>query len=251
MSEATGAAPMNIDVGHVVIIDGDAVTRAMLARYLNDRQVLAQAIAGKAELDHLLSNVEPSVIILDLAYGPRDGFGILRDLRSRFDVPIIVISDNRLDQADCVVSLELGADDYMVKPLNPRVVLARVRAVLRRFHMGRAERAVESERGDYNFDGWRLECRHRRLWDPHGALVPLSRIEYDLLLAFLRAPRRVLTRQHLLQATQMHQEDSIRRVDGQIQRLRRKLEFNSEKCRFIRTERGIGYAFTVAVVPYF
>jgi two-component system OmpR family response regulator len=239
---------MTSDIGHVVIIDADAVTRDALACYLSYNQVPAKAAPGKAELDRLLADTDPSLIILDLRRGPDDGFGVLRELRSRSDVPIILTSGDHLDHVDCILGLELGADDYIVKPLNPRVVLARVRAVLRRFHRARVERPIESEQGEYGFGGWKLDCGSRRLLNPDGALVPLGRNEYDLLLAFLRAPLRTLTREYLLQGTRLQQEGGIRRLDAQVLRLRRKLENTSNKPGFIRTERGIGYIFTAAVV---
>ena len=239
---------MTRDVGHVVIMDDDAVTRNALVCYLTCNQVPAKAAPGKAELDRLLSDTDPSLIILDLRRGPGDGFGVLRELRSWSDVPIILTSGDHQDHVDCIIGLELGADDYIVKPLNPRVVLARVRAVLRRFHQARVGRPAESEQGEYSFDGWRLDCRSRRLLNPGGAHVPLDKNEYDLLLAFLRAPLRTLTREYLLQETRMQQESGIRRVDAQVLRLRRKLESNSNKSGFIRTERGIGYIFTASVI---
>jgi two-component system OmpR family response regulator len=242
---------MSMDIGHVVILDSDAVTRNMLARYLTDNKVPAKATSSEAELNHILFSADPSLIVLNLRHGPDNGFDILRDLRSRSDVPIIVTTGDCLDQADCIIGLELGADDYILKPVNPRVLLARVRAVLRRFHMGRVERPFDSEEGDYCFDGWRVECRCRRLLNPDGVPVPLTKNEYALLLAFLRAPQRPLTRQHLLQATRIHQEGDTCCVNTQILRLRRKFKINSSAPGFIRTEHGIGYTFAVAVVPPF
>jgi two-component system, OmpR family, response regulator len=119
---------------------------------------------------------------------------VRREIRAHSDVPIIIVTGHRLDESDHAVSFELGADDYIVKPFGLRELLARVRAVLRRQEMGRVARTRDPKRGGYRFGGWQLERRARRLVDPNGAQVSLSKSEYALLLAFLEAPQRPLTR---------------------------------------------------------
>ena len=131
-----------------------------------------------------------------------------------------------------------------------RELLARVRAVLRRQEIGRAARARDPERGGYRFNGWKLERRGRKLVDASNAPVPLSKGEYALLLAFLEAPERPLSREHLLQATRIHEDIFDRSIDVQVLRLRRKLENDPSAPRVIQTERGVGYVFTVPVEPF-
>jgi DNA-binding response OmpR family regulator len=162
-------------------------------------------------------------------------------------MPIIVITGHRRDDIDRVVGLELGADDYLTKPFNLRELLARVRAVLRRFDAGRAASWREPERGRMQFSGWQLDRSTRQLTDPTGAPVPLTKGEYALLVAFLEAPQRPLSREHLLQATRVHEDVFDRSIDVQILRLRRKLERDPSAPRVIQTERGIGYVFAVPV----
>src|SRR6202011_5605594 len=146
------------------------------------------------------AGTHPSLIILDLRLGQDDGLDLLREIRSHSDVPVIIMTGHRPDEIDRIVGLELGADDYIVKPFSLREFLARVRAVLRRQEMGRIARTRDPERGGYRFGGWQLERRGRRLLDPNGAQVCLSKGEYALLLAFLQATQRPLTREQLLQA---------------------------------------------------
>src|SRR5262249_39759499 len=153
-----------------------------------------------------LNGAEPDLIVLDLRLGREDGLDLLREIRSSSDVPVIIITGHRRDDIDRVVGLELGADDYITKPFNLRELLARVRAVLRRFDAGRARPARDPERRRFRFSGWQLDCKTRRLADPTGSVVALTKGEYGLLLAFLEAPQRPLSREQLLQATRVHED---------------------------------------------
>jgi two-component system, OmpR family, response regulator len=146
--------------------------------------------------------------------------------------------------------LELGADDYIVKPFSLRELLARVRAVLRRQELGRAPLTSGSERGGYRFKGWVLERRSRKLLGPDAVPVSLTKGEYNLLLAFLEAPQRSLTREHLMQVTRRHQDIFDRSIDVQVLRLRRKLEIDPSAPNLIRAERGIGYVFIPSVEAF-
>jgi len=238
------------DLGHIVVVDDDLTLRQMVIRYLEEHDVPTRAASSRSELNHCLETGRTSLVILDLHLGQDDGLDLLREIRSHSDVPVIITTGRCYDEIDRIVGLELGADDYVVKPFCLRELLARVRAVLRRHEMGRAARARDPERGGYRFDGWKLERRGRRLVDPNEAPVPLSKGEYALLLAFLEAPQRPLTREHLLQATHIHEDIFDRSIDVQVLRLRRKLEIDPTTPRVIQTERGVGYVFAIPVDPF-
>ena len=241
---------MLADVGHIVVVDDDPSLLHMVIKYLEDHNVPTMAASNKAELNRHLQTSLPSLIILDLRLGQDDGLDLLREIRAHSDIPVIITTGHRPDEIDRIVGLELGADDYIVKPFSLRELLARVRAVLRRQEMGRVARARDPQRGGYRFDGWQLERRGRRLLDPGATPVSLSKGEYALLLAFLEAPQRPLSREHLLQATRTHEDIFDRSIDVQVLRLRRKLEINPSAPRVIQTERGIGYVFALAVEPF-
>jgi two-component system, OmpR family, response regulator len=241
---------MSAEAGHIIVVDDDSTLRQMVIRYLEDHDVPTRAASSKEELKRHLEGAEPSLIILDLRLGQDDGLDLLREIRSYSDVPVIITTGHRPDEIDRIVGLELGADDYIIKPFSLRELLARVRAVLRRQEMGRAARARDPERGGYRFNGWTLERRGRKLLDANSSPVALSKGEYALLLAFLEAPQRPLTREHLLQATRVHEDIFDRSIDVQVLRLRRKLETDPSAPRIIQTERGVGYVFALPVEPF-
>jgi DNA-binding response OmpR family regulator len=160
---------------------------------------------------------------------------------------VIIITGDRREEIDRVVGLELGADDYVTKPFGLRELLARVRAVLRRRDAWQVATPDDTARGRWRFGAWQLDRRSRRLTNPDGAPVALTKGEYALLVAFLEAPQRPLTREHLLQATRVHEDVFDRSIDVQILRLRRKLEVNPAAPAIIQTERGVGYVFALPV----
>jgi len=241
---------MLADCGHIVVVDDDPSLCQMVTRYLEDHDISTKSASSKTELCRHFAETLPSLIILDLRLGQDDGLDLLREIRSHSDVPVIITTGHRPDEIDRIVGLELGADDYIVKPFSLRELLARVRAVLRRQEMGRLARTHDPERGGYRFDGWLLERRGRRLLDPNATSVALSKGEYALLLAFLEAPQRTLSREHLLQATRVHEDIFDKSVDVQVLRLRRKLEIDPSAPRMIQTERGVGYVFALPVEPF-
>lgn len=230
----------------VLVVDDDPAMQRMVVSYLIEHNLRATAVGGRAGLMHSLAAHEPDLIVLDLQLGEDDGLEILRELRARSVVPVILITGNRLEEIDRVLGLELGADDYLTKPFGLRELLARIRATIRRRAMDRRSPARERER-TFRFDGWSLDQRQRALTSPAGEAVPLTKSEFALLSAFVQAPRRTLSREHLLQATRVHEDVFDRSIDVQILRLRRKLEEDPSAPRFIRTERGIGYKFDVDV----
>jgi len=236
--------------GYVLVIDDEPAMQRMITSYFEGQNVPATAISGGAELRRHLGRNQPSVILLDLLLGKEDGLDLLREIRAASDIPVLIITGHRREEIDRVVGFELGADDYITKPFSLRELHARVRAILRRQEIGRSERNREPERGGYRFEGWRLERRARRLLDPDGNQVALTKGEYGLLLAFLEAPQRPLSRERLLQATRVHEDIFDRSIDVQVLRLRRKLERDASAPQMIRTERGVGYVFAAAVEPF-
>lgn len=231
----------------VLVVEDDPAWQRMILNYFVENDIRVLLASGRKEMLSQLNCIEVNLVILDLRLGQEDGLDLLREVRRGSDVPVIIITGHRRDDIDRVVGLELGADDYLTKPFNLRELLARVRAVLRRFETGRPTSARDPEHGRFRFSGWRLDCKIRKLTDPDGTVVPLTKGEYALLLAFLNAPQRPLTREHLLQATRMHEDVFDRSIDVQILRLRRKIELDPNAPRFIQTERGVGYVFTIPV----
>jgi len=236
--------------GYILVVDDDPAIRRMVTNYFNDNSLPARCAASRQEMLRYLASTQPGLVILDLRLGSDDGLDILRDVRSRSDVPVIIITGHRPDEIDRVIGLELGADGYLTKPFGLRELLARTRAILRRQELGRLVREKDPERRVYRFIGWQLERRARRLTSPNNEIVPLTKGEFALLLAFLEAPQRPLTREQLLRATRVHGDIFDRSIDVQVLRLRRKLEADSTAPRVIRTERGVGYVFSPDVLPF-
>ncbi|MGY8665788.1 winged helix-turn-helix domain-containing protein [Bradyrhizobium sp. UFLA05-109] len=229
--------------GYVLIVNNDPLMRQTVSSYFSDHNFPTSCSSDWSELNR--AGTLPSLIIMDQPHGLHDGLDRLRSIRSRSDIPVIV-TGNCADEVDSVVSLELGADDYIVRP-SPRELLARARAILRRREMSRSAQTRVREGGGYRFNGWRLERNGRRLVDPNETPVSLTKGEYALLLAFLEAPERPLSREHILNATRVHENIFDRSVDVQVLRLRRKLEIDSDAPPIIQTERGVGYVFAVPV----
>jgi DNA-binding response OmpR family regulator len=231
----------------VLVVEDDPALQRMILNYFAENNIRTLVASNRQEMVDRLGDGEVNLVILDLRLGSEDGLDLLRDVRLSSDVPVIIITGHRRDDIDRVVGLELGADDYLTKPFNLRELLARVRAILRRFDVGRATPARDPERGRFRFSGWQLDRRIRQLTDPAGVPVALTKGEYAMLLAFLEAPQRPLSREQLLQATRMHEDVFDRSIDVQILRLRRKLERDPRAPRVIQTERGVGYVFAVPV----
>jgi two-component system OmpR family response regulator len=231
----------------VLVVEDDPALQRMILNYFVENNIRTLVASNRQEMVARLGDTEVNLVILDLRLGSEDGLDLLREVRLSSDVPVIIITGHRRDDIDRVVGLELGADDYLTKPFNLRELLARVRAILRRFDVGRAAPTRDPERGRFRFSGWQLDRRTRQLTDPSGALVALTKGEYAMLLAFLEAPQRPLSREQLLQATRVHEDVFDRSIDVQILRLRRKLERDPSAPRVIQTERGVGYIFAVPV----
>jgi two-component system, OmpR family, response regulator len=232
---------------HVLAVDDDPSVRELITAYLGDHDMRVTAVTGEGEMTSVLEREGVDLLLLDLRLKGADGMAIARELRATSRLPIIILT-GRLDEADRVMGLELGADDYLTKPFSPRELLARIRAVLRRTRMhGTLADAVAHVRA-YRFEGWELGLRLRRLTAPDGSAVALRNSEFNLLLAFLATPRRVLARDQLLDLSRLHNAEVYdRSIDVQVGRLRRKIETDARAPRYIVTERNAGYIFNADV----
>lgn len=234
---------------HVVAVDDDASVRALISEYLTENGMRVSAAANGAELQAAMLAGPVDLVLLDVKLPGEDGFTLARNLRQTSRVPIIMLTGQG-HEVDRVLGLELGADDYLVKPFSPRELLARIKAVLRRYGGTDAESASrrESEIRSYRFAGWELATGTRRLTSPDGTRVELTNGEFALLVTFLKSPRRVLSRDQLLEGSRLHDDIYDRSIDVQILRLRRKIETDPNEPRLIRTERGAGYFLDCNVV---
>jgi two-component system OmpR family response regulator len=233
---------------HVLVVDDDPAMREVIGSYLEGRNFQVSAVADGKTMARILGEKPVDLIVLDVKLAGEDGLDLMRGRDSSLDVPVIVVSGHRRDEADRIVGLELGADDYVTKPFSLRELLARIRAVLRRAEASERRSRAKEKRTRYRFAGWELEMRARRLQSPAGDVVPLTAGEFNLLTAFLRSPHHVLSREQLLAASRVHDEEVFdRSIDVQILRLRRKLEADPSEPRLIKTERGAGYVLATAV----
>ncbi len=234
-------------VTHVLVVDDDPSVRELICTYLGDRDMRVTAVASEREMSEVLKLDAVDLVLLDLRLKGEDGMEIARRLRASSRLPIIILTGLH-DEADRVMGLELGADDYLTKPFSPRELLARIRALLRRKRMYETVADAVAEVRAYRFAGWELNLRLRKLTSPLGAPVQLSKSEYNLLLAFLSAPQRVLAREQLLDLSRLHNAEVFdRAIDVQVGRLRRKLETDPKAPQLIVTERGMGYVLTALV----
>jgi len=234
-------------VKHILVVDDDPAMRDLIGGYLERDDFRVSAVSDGKAMARVLADEPVDLIVLDLKLSGEDGLALMRT-RGSADVPVIVITGHRREEADRVIGLELGADDYLTKPLSLRELLARIHAVLRRLDAGQRRSREKEKRARFCFAGWELEMRARRLKSPTGEVVPLTAGEFNLLAAFLQSPHHVLSREQLLAASRVHDEEVFdRSIDVQILRLRRKLEVNPSEPTLIKTERGVGYILTASV----
>lgn len=231
---------------HILVVDDHIEIRDLVSRaLLKDGFRVSTAADGNAMRQALVNN-EIDLIVLDLMMPGDDGLTLCREVRSRSDIPIIMLTA-RSDEIDKVVGLELGADDYLGKPFGSRELVARIRAVLRRKTPGGQQEPAPQPR-IYAFERWKLDVDARELIGDDGVSVALSTGEYDLLMAFAEHPRRVLNRDQLLDLARGRQANLFdRSIDTQVSRLRRKLELNQADPRIIKTVWGGGYLFAADV----
>ena len=232
---------------HVAALDDDAGIRELVSDYLSQNDLRVSTVATGRALAELMAAETVDLVILDVRLQGEDGMQIARRLREQSAVPILMLT-GRAEEADRVMGLELGADDYLTKPFSPRELLARIRALLRR---ARAQETVADglqKIRAYRFAGFELNVRLRRLAAPGGGNVALTNSEFNLLAAFLASPQRILSRDQLLGLSRLHNDEVYdRSVDVQIGRLRRKIQPREDSAELIRTERGAGYVFTAPV----
>jgi two-component system, OmpR family, response regulator len=226
------------------VID-DFATRVLVTRALQHYGMSVTSSGREGLAEHLRRN-DLDLIILDLRQGRGEKLGLLCQILSVF-IPVMITDDHRCVESDRVAVLELGADDYMMEPIAPRELVARVRCILRRRGRTRPAGPDRSERCVYRFGDLTFNLSTRNLTRSDGTRIFLSSREYALLLAFLNNPDRTLTREQLVRMTRQHQDASDRSIDVLVLRLRRKLEGHLGSQRIIETKRGAGYAFEVAV----
>ncbi len=239
-------APQSAVSPHILAIDDDPSIREAIADYLADNDLRVTTLASCRELAEVMARETIDLLLLDLRLPGEDAMGIARKLREESTLPIIILT-GRKDEADRVIALETGADDYLTKPCSPRELLARIRAVLRRCRSPARQGRPEGVRA-YRFDCWELNLGIRRLAATDGRQVTLSNGEFNLLVALLASSQRVLARQQLLDLSRLHNDEVFdRSIDVQIARLRRRIEDDPARPRYIKTERGAGYRFDFPV----
>src|SRR5215468_6975975 len=232
---------------HVLVVDDDPLIRQTIVNYLGDYEMQVTALASGREIADVIARETIDLLILDLKLPGEDGLDIARRIRAASNMPIIMLTGCK-EEADRVMALELGADDYLTKPFSPRELLARIRSLLRRSRANETVADGLAKIRAYRFASWELNVRLRRLKSPRGEVMTLRNAEFNLLAAFLASPQRVLSREQLLSMSHLHNDEVYdRAIDTQVGRLRKKLEAHGASQELIHTERGVGYMFTVPV----
>ena len=230
--------------GNILVVDDDAEIRSLVAEYLNQHGYRVSTARDGAALRRALENDRPDLVILDLMLPGEDGLALCRDLRATSNLPVIMLTARR-EEIDRIIGIEMGADDYLGKPFNPRELLARIKSVLRR---ARAQPVSPGHAKLLRFGGWTLDSTARHLVDRDGVIVPLSGAQYRLLAAFLHHPQTVLDRDRLLALTLGREATPFdRSIDVQVSRLRQLLHDSGREPRIIKTVRNGGYVLAVAV----
>lgn len=232
---------------HIAIVEDDPEIRGLVGALLIGEGFEVTACGEASDLDRVLARRRVDLVVLDLMLPGEDGLSICRRLQTAPGAPPVLMVTARGDDVDRIVGLEIGADDYLAKPFNPRELTARVRAILRRTRDRRLAPPA-AVREIWRFGGWRLDPASRDLRDPYDNPVELTGGEFDLLMVFLAHPQRVLNRDQLLDWTRGRSSAPLdRTVDVQLSRLRRKLGDDPRRPEMVRTVRGGGYLFSPAV----
>lgn len=228
----------------ILVVEDDAEIGALIARYLASNELNVVCARDGAAMDAALAERAFDLVVLDLNLPGEDGLSICRRLRAERNIPIVIVTA-RGEDIDKILGLEMGADDYLAKPFNPRELLARIRSVLRR-----ATQIVSSDsaRETFRFSGWSIDLAARELIAPDGAKVALTGAEFDLLHALCEHPNRVLSRDQLIGLTHGPTEGPFERsIDTLVSRLRQKIEVDAKNPRLIQTVRSEGYIFSTQV----
>lgn len=231
---------------HILLVDDERDIREPLAQYLGRNGLRVSKAENAARARELLAGYAIDLVLLDVMMPGEDGLALCGYIRATSEIPVILLTA-RSEETDRIVGLEIGADDYVTKPFSPRELLARIKAVLRRAGQGPAPlRAPDAEA--YAFGSWVLKTGERELIDEQGVALPLSTGEFKLLLAFVTHPKRVLTRDQLLDLTQGRELAAFERsIDNHISRLRRKVEADPKNPTLIKTVWGGGYTLAADV----
>jgi two-component system OmpR family response regulator len=240
--------PVCADVpAHILLVEDDAEISRMLTEALSANGFVVEAVTSSRDMDSVLERDHIDLVVLDVMLPGEDGFSICRRLRAASGIPIIMLTALG-EPVDRIVGLEIGADDYVIKPFNSRELIARIRALLRRSR-GSGSMAGSSMR-PLKFAGWRIDPVERQLYSSEGVRVSTTSAEFDLLLAFCRNPGRILTREQLLELTHGGVAGPVERsIDVHISRIRQKIEPDPRDPTLIKTVRLGGYIFTPAVEP--
>ena len=234
-------------ISHILIVDDDHEIRSLLADYLETNGYRAMTAQDGVAMGRALEDAHVDLIVLDLNLPGDDGLTLCRSLRATSNIPVIMLTA-RNEPVDRILGLEMGADDYLAKPFEPRELLARIRSVLRRSHAAPSNLQNTIAQQQLCFAGWTLDLTARHLLDPDGLAIMLSGAELRLLKVFLEHPNRVLNRDQLLNLTQGRDAESFdRSIDIQISRLRLKLHEDARSPQIIKTVRNGGYVLAAAV----
>jgi len=234
---------------HILIVDDDREIRDALARYLEKQGWRISKAEDAAVARRMMKSAAIDLVVLDVMMPGEDGLSLCRELRAAGDLPVILLTA-LVEETERIVGLEIGADDYVTKPFNPRELVARIKAVLRRARALPPQRGATADRGAVRFDGWTFDPSARALIDAEGVTVPLSTGEFLLLEALIRRPGMVLSRDQLLDLTRGRDAAVFdRSVDNQVSRLRRKIERDPKNPTVIKTHWGGGYSFAARVEP--
>jgi len=234
--------------GHILIVDDDPEIRNLLGEYLEQHGFRATAAPDGRAMRVALEERHIDLIVLDLMLPGEDGLVLCRDLRARSNLPVIMLTA-RGEETDRIVGLEMGADDYLPKPFNPRELVARIKGVLRRAR-SLPDAPRERHAARLAFADWIFDTDARHLISSAGVVVPLSGGEYRLLKVFCEHPKRILSRDQLMDLSQGREHYPLdRSIDVQVSRLRRRLGDEGRESQLIKTVRGAGYVFTAGVRP--
>lgn len=234
------------DKPHLLLVDDERSIREPLAQYLSRNGFRVTAVESAAEARTRLAASAIDLVVLDIMMPGEDGLSLCRHIRESGDLPVILLTA-KSEETDRIVGLEMGADDYVLKPFSPRELVARIKAIFRRVATG-GIRQHAAEGASYAFDSWVLKTAERTLVDSAGVALPLSTAEYNLMLAFVTRPNQVLSRDQLLDITQGREANAFdRAIDNQISRLRRKIEEDPKNPRLIKTVWGGGYTLAAEV----